>query len=90
MSRMNAGTTDTAIKEPEKTLDEQRGDQMNETENKIYEAICRHDGIKAKDIAKETGVRVPKALKDLDKKESRHRGVIEIKDMAQAVEDSVK
>ena len=42
------------------------------------------------DIAKETGVRVPKALKDLDKKEIRHRGVITIDEMAQAVEDSVK
>ena len=42
------------------------------------------------DIASETGVRVPKALKDLDKKEIRHRGVIEIADMAKAVEDSVK
>ena len=53
---MNAGITDTAIKDPEKTFDEQRGDPMNETENKIYESICRHDGIKAKDIAKETGI----------------------------------
>ena len=42
------------------------------------------------DIAKETGVRVPKALKDLDKKEIRHRSVIEISEMAKAVEDSVK
>ena len=42
------------------------------------------------DIASETGVRVPKALRDLDKKEIRHRGVIEIADMAKAVEDSVK
>ena len=42
------------------------------------------------DIAAETGVRVPKALKDLDKKEIRHRGVIEISEMYEAVEDSVK
>ena len=42
------------------------------------------------DIAAATGVRVPKALKDLDKKEIRHRGVIEIADMAKAVEESVK
>ncbi len=37
-----------------------------------------------------TGVRVPKALKDLDKKEIRHRGVIEISQMSEAVEKSVK
>ena len=29
---------------------------MKETEIKVYESICRHDGIKAKDIAKETGL----------------------------------
>ena len=42
------------------------------------------------DIAKETGVRVPKALRDLDKKEIRHRGVITIEQMPEAVEESVK
>ncbi len=41
-------------------------------------------------LAAETGVRVPKALKDLDKKPVRHTGVIEIGEMAKAVEDSVK
>lgn len=29
---------------------------MNETEIRMYESICRHDGIKAREIAKETGV----------------------------------
>ncbi len=42
------------------------------------------------DIAAKTGVRVPKALKDLDKKEIRHKGVITIDQMADAVENSVK
>lgn len=37
-----------------------------------------------------TGVRIPKGLKDLDKKEIRHKGVIEIKDMMKMVEQSVK
>ena len=41
-------------------------------------------------VANKTGVRIPKALRDLDKKEIRHRGVIEIPDMADAVESSVK
>lgn len=37
-----------------------------------------------------TGVKVPSGLKELDKKEIRHRGVIEIPDMISAVESSVK
>lgn len=41
-------------------------------------------------VAEETGVRVPKALRNLDSREIRHRGVIEIKDMMDAVEESVK
>jgi threonine synthase len=41
-------------------------------------------------VADKTGVRVPKALKDLDTKPIRHRGVIEIPDMIEAVEKSVK
>ena len=41
-------------------------------------------------VADKTGVRVPKALRDLDKKEIRHRGVIEIPEMPEAVEGSVK
>ena len=41
-------------------------------------------------VANETGVRVPKALKDLDLKPIRHKGVIEIPEMMGAVEESVK
>lgn len=43
-----------------------------------------------KAVEKETGVRVPAGLRDLDKKEIRHKGVIEIADMMDAVENSVK
>lgn len=65
---------------------------------KFAESVARSIGLPERstgfeyidDIAAETGVRVPKALKDLDKKEIRHRGVIEIADMAKAVEESVK
>ena len=42
------------------------------------------------DIARETGVPVPKALRGLEEKEIRHRGVITIPEMEKAVEDSVK
>ena len=41
-------------------------------------------------VEAETGVRVPKALKNLDTKPIRHRGVIEIPEMIGAVEESVK
>ncbi len=41
-------------------------------------------------LAKATGVRIPKALKDLDKREIRHKGVIEIPEMIRVVEESVK
>lgn len=41
-------------------------------------------------IAEKTGVRVPGALKDLDKKEIRHKGVITIAEMADVVAESVK
>ena len=41
-------------------------------------------------VANKTGVRVPKALKDLDTKPIRHKGVIEIPEMMGAVEESVK
>ena len=37
-----------------------------------------------------TGVKVPSGLKDLDKKEIRHRGVIKVSEMPEAVENSVK
>jgi len=43
-----------------------------------------------KAIGAETGVRIPGALRDLDKKPVRHKGVITIEQMPQAVEDSVK
>ena len=41
-------------------------------------------------VADETGVRVPAALKDLDAKPIRHKGVIEIPDMINVVEESVR
>ena len=43
-----------------------------------------------KALAKKTGVRIPAGLKDLDKKEIRHTGVIEISQMAQSIEESVR
>ena len=41
-------------------------------------------------LAAKTGVRVPKGLKDLDKKEIRHTGVIDVDQMMATVEDAVK
>lgn len=41
-------------------------------------------------VNEKTGVRVPKGLKNLDKKEIRHKGVIETDDMMKVVEQSVK
>ncbi|MDD6190232.1 MAG: threonine synthase [Firmicutes bacterium] len=41
-------------------------------------------------VAGKTGVRVPKGLKNLDSKEIRHKGVIEIPEMINVVEESVK
>ena len=41
-------------------------------------------------VAEKTGVRVPAGLKNLENKEIRHKGVIEISQMAEAVEESVK
>lgn len=41
-------------------------------------------------VAEKTGVRVPKALRNLDIRKIRHKGVIEISDMMSAVEDSVR
>ena len=41
-------------------------------------------------LAAETGVRVPKGLKDLDKKEVRHTGVIDVDQMLDTVEKAVK
>ena len=43
-----------------------------------------------KAVAEATGVKVPGALKDLDKKPVRHKGVIRADEMAAAVENSVK
>ncbi len=40
-------------------------------------------------LAEETGVRVPAGLKNLDKKEIRHKGVIKVSQMPEAVEKSV-
>lgn len=42
------------------------------------------------DVARETGVPVPAALQGLDKKEIRHRGVIETSEMEKAIEESVR
>lgn len=41
-------------------------------------------------LYEKTHVRIPKGLKDLDKKEIRHRGVIDIEEMPGAVEESVR
>jgi len=41
-------------------------------------------------LAARTGVRVPKGLKDLDKKEVRHTGIIDVDQMMATVEDAVK
>lgn len=41
-------------------------------------------------LAAKTGVRVPKGLKDLDKKEVRHTGVIDVDQMQDTVEAAVK
>ena len=43
-----------------------------------------------KSVAAKTGVRVPAGLKDLENKQIRHTGVIEVAEMLKAVEDSVK
>ena len=40
-------------------------------------------------VASETGVRVPKGLKNLDQKAIRHSGVIEVSDMPEIVAESV-
>ena len=41
-------------------------------------------------LAKETGVRIPKGLMNLDKKEVRHTGVIDTDEMQSVVADAVK
>lgn len=45
---------------------------------------------KVKALADETGVRVPAGLKDLDKKEIRHTGVLDIDEMPDAVKNCLK
>ncbi len=65
---------------------------------KFAESVAESIGLPKEDngfkyveaVAKETGVRVPKALKDLDKRDIRHKGVIEISEMIRVVEESVK
>ena len=65
---------------------------------KFAESVAKSIGLPGEDngfryveaVARETGVRVPRALKDLDKREIRHKGVIEIPEMINAVEESVK
>jgi threonine synthase len=54
----------------------------------LGEEATGFDYIKA--VNKETGVRIPAGLKDLETKEVRHKGVITIAEMPQAVEESVK
>lgn len=65
---------------------------------KFAESVAESIGLPKEDngfkyveaVAKETGVRVPKALKDLDKRDIRHKGLIEISEMIRVVEESVK
>lgn len=65
---------------------------------KFADSVCESIGIgKGEDgfdsvrkLAYETSVKIPSGLKDLDKKEIRHKGVVDVKDMKQAVMDSLK
>ena len=65
---------------------------------KFAESVARSIGLPEEEngfryveaLAKATGVRIPKALKDLDKREIRHKGIIEIPEMIRVVEESVK
>ncbi len=65
---------------------------------KFAESVARSIGLQEEEngfryvdaVAKATGVRVPKGLKDLDKRQIRHKGVIEIDQMIRVVEESVK
>lgn len=43
-----------------------------------------------KAINEKTGVKIPEGLRDLDKKEIRHKGVIDVNEMKKSVEESVK
>ncbi len=65
---------------------------------KFAESVCQAIGLPEQEngfaavsaLEKKTGVFVPSGLKDLDKKEIRHKSVIDVADMPQAVYDSVK
>lgn len=65
---------------------------------KFAESVAKSIGLPDKEngfqyveeLADKTGVKVPEGLKDLDKKEIRHSGVINIEDMKATVENSVK
>ena len=65
---------------------------------KFAESVCEAIGLPKQEngfaavsaLAEKTGVRVPAGLKDLEKKEIRHKSVIDIADMPSAVYDAVK
>lgn len=65
---------------------------------KFADSVCESIGIgkgadgfdSVRKLAYETSVRIPAGLKDLDKKEIRHKGVLNIDEMSQAVRDSVE
>ncbi|MDO4518544.1 MAG: threonine synthase [Bacillota bacterium] len=65
---------------------------------KFAESVAKSIGLEDKEdgfkyveaVADKTGVRIPRGLKDLDKREIRHTGVIEIAEMSRVVEKSVK
>ncbi|MEA4922820.1 MAG: threonine synthase [Eubacteriaceae bacterium] len=65
---------------------------------KFADSVCESIGIgkgadgfdSVRKLAYETSVRIPAGLKDLDKKEIRHKGVLNIDEMPQAVRDSVE
>ena len=65
---------------------------------KFAESVCEAIGLPKQEngfaavsaLAEKTGVRVPAGLKDLEKKEIRHKSVIDIADMPSAVYDAVR
>ncbi len=65
---------------------------------KFAESVAKSIGIEAElngfeyieAVNEKTGVRIPKGLKNLDRKEIRHKGVIDIPEMMDVVERSVK
>lgn len=65
---------------------------------KFAESVAKSIGIKTCDngfeyveaVAEKTGVKVPKGLKNLDKKEVKHKDVIDIEQMAAAVEEGIR